>query len=170
VGVARVIMGIDDSLGGSATEPLGEFENAPTLDGKRHRVDNDRPFLGPKHGDISTNAIDHVDRVSHLLVIESGDSIVDVDGQRSRQCDRDRRNHPDFSIHISSRNDAPEVYAAADSKHREPHTGVKIGENSTRSPVQWNRAAPQREVVDFPANPLNQVSVRRGWGLPKSQP
>ncbi len=100
VGVIRVIVGIDDSLGGSTSEPLGETPDVPTLAGKRHRVDDDRSALGSKHSDISTDAVDHVDRVGHGFVIEKADPIVEVDRQQPHQCDQSRCDHADFATHV----------------------------------------------------------------------
>jgi hypothetical protein len=73
-------------------------------------------------------------------VIEKGDLIVEVDSQRPRQCDQNRRDHADSATHVPPKE----------------RTGS----------IRRSQVAAPRATLSV----LLQVSERRGWGFPKSQP
>jgi hypothetical protein len=118
VGVVAVIVRVDHRLHRASPQSLGQLVDAGSLVAEGHGVDDDRAVPGGEHADVAAEAEDDVDVGCHLLGVERGDEVVDVDGGRAEGGDQDGCGDSHAAAHRLSPPDRPREYTPQRSERR----------------------------------------------------
>ena len=108
VGVAQMIVGVEDRLGGAAAARLRDLTHLLALHAEGLRIHHHRTQVGAENRHVARQRIEnHADIFRHGLHPEGRDALVDEDGGDPDQQDRHRRNNSQGPSHTAGNYSRP---------------------------------------------------------------